>query len=341
MIPGQLFSRRRAKVTADAGASPAGAADGARVTREELLQLRHSARDLPLDSRRAATSVISGAHDSRFRGRGMDYLESRGYQPGDDIRSMDWRVTARSGRAHIKVYQEERERPIVVMLDLGPGMFFATRGAFKSVIAARAAAMIGWAAVHNGDRIGALLFNGGHHELRPLGGSRGALRLIRTLVEMTDPARAPGAWTDSASGQHLNDALMRLRRVARPGSLVFILSDFYGCDTDTRRHLQYLRKHNDVIALQIVDTLEVAPPPPGHYTISDGRHSGLLDTRSPARRQAYLDYFTAHHQAVRELMQQCAVPLQQLATTDAVNHALRRILAAPGVDSNRLPEAVA
>jgi uncharacterized protein (DUF58 family) len=254
---------------------------------------------------------------------------------------MDWRVTARSGRAHVKVYQEERERPIVIMLDLGPGMFFATRGAFKSVIAARAAAMIGWAAVQNGDRIGALVFNGGHHELRPLGGSRGALRLIRTLVEVTDPTRVPEGRSDTTSGEHLNDALMRLRRVARPGSLVFILSDFYGCDTDTRRHLQFLRKHNDVIALQIVDSLEVAPPPAGYYAISDGRHSGLLDTRSPARRQAYVDYFAAHHQAVRELMQQSAVPLQQLATTDAVNHSLRRILANPGLDSNRLPEAAA
>jgi uncharacterized protein (DUF58 family) len=311
------------------------------VDREELLQLRHSVRDLSLDSHKAATSVISGAHISRFRGRGMDYLESRGYQPGDDIRSMDWRVTARSGRAHIKVYQEERERPIVVMLDLGPGMFFATRGAFKSVIAARAAAMIGWAAVHSGDRIGALLFNGGHHELRPLGGSRGALRLIRTLVEMTDPARVPDARTDRVNGQHLNDALMRLRRVARPGSLVFLLSDFYGCDTETRRHLQYLRRHNDIIALQLVDTLEVAPPPPGHYAISDGYRSGLLDTRSPASRQAYLDYFTGHHRAVRELMQQCAVPLHQLATTDSVPHSLRRILTNPAQNSGQIPEAAA
>jgi uncharacterized protein (DUF58 family) len=316
-------------------------ADGVRVTREELLQLRHSARDLPLDSRHTASSVISGAHVSRFRGRGMDYLESRGYQPGDDIRSMDWRVTARSGRAHIKVYQEERERPIVVMLDLGPGMFFATRGAFKSVIAARAAALIGWAAVQHGDRIGALLFNGGQHELRPLGGSRGALRLIRTLVEMTDPSMDPGGRPDSISGQHLNEALMRLRRVARPGSLVFLLSDFYGCNTDTRRHLQYLRKHNDVIALQIVDALEMAPPPPAHYTISDGHSNSLLDTRTPARRQAYLDYFAAHHDAVRELMQQCAVPLSRLATTDSVAHTLRRILANPGVETGALPEAVA
>jgi len=337
MMFGKRFSTHTTRTTAAA----ADGMDAVRVSREALLQLRHSARDLPLDSRKTATSVISGAHMSRFRGRGMDYLESRGYQPGDDIRSMDWRVTARSGRAHIKVYQEERERPIVIMLDLGPGMFFATRGAFKSVIAAHAAALIGWAAVQQGDRIGALLFNGGHHELRPLGGSRGALRLIRTLVEMTDPERAPGDPGERAHGPHLDDALMRLRRVARPGSLVFLLSDFYGCGTDTRRHLQSLRKHNDVIALQIVDPVELEPPPPGHYAISDGRRMGLLDTRSPTRRRAYLDYFAAHHRSVRDLMQSCAVPLQQLETTDDVTRALRRVLANTGSVARALAEAVA
>jgi uncharacterized protein (DUF58 family) len=336
-----MFGKRPGRHTANTTAAAADGVDAVRVSREALLQIRHSARDLPLDSRKAATSVISGAHMSRFRGRGMDYLESRGYQPGDDIRSMDWRVTARSGRAHIKIYQEERERPIVVMLDLGPGMFFATRGAFKSVIAAHAAAMIGWAAVQQGDRIGALLFNGGHHELRPLGGSRGALRLIRTLVDMTGPGQASGDSGEHANGPHLDDALMRLRRVARPGSLVFLLSDFYGCDTDTRRHLQSLRRHNDVIALQIVDPVELAPPPPGHYAISDGRRTGLLDTRNPARRQAYIDYFAEHHRSVRELMQQCAIPLQQLATTDSVPHALRRALANTGTGTGAPGEAVA
>ena len=95
---------------------------------DELVRYRLQARDLRLDCRQPARSVITGAHASRFRGRGMDYLESRSYQPGDDIRSMDWRVTARTGRAHVKLYQEERERPVVVMADLGPGMFFGHRG---------------------------------------------------------------------------------------------------------------------------------------------------------------------------------------------------------------------
>ena len=295
-------------------------ASAVRVSSEELIRLRLQARDLRLDRRQPARSIIAGAHSSRFRGRGMDYLESRGYQPGDDIRNMDWRVTARSGHAHIKVYQEERERPVVVMIDLGPGMFFATQGAFKSVIAARAAALIGWATVSNGDRIGALLFNGGHHELKPLGGQRGVLRLIRELIPATDPANGARALTDS---NHLNEALLRLRRVARPGSLVFILSDFYAIDADTRRHLQQLRRHNDVIACQIVDALEMAPPPPGRYAISDGPHTGMLDTRTTARRQAWENYFSEHHQTVHELMTKCAVPLLRIATSDDVAKRLR------------------
>ena len=158
------------------------------VSSDELVQCRLQARDIRLDSRRPARSAITGGHSSRFRGRGMDYLESRAYQPGDDIRSMDWRVTARTSHAHVKLYQEERERPVVVMIDLGPGMFFATRGAFKSVIAARAAALIGWAAIQNGDRIGAFLFNGGHHELRPLGGQRGVCLLYTSDAADECPA---------------------------------------------------------------------------------------------------------------------------------------------------------
>ncbi len=293
------------------------------VSSDELVRYRLQARELKLSSRLPARSTITGGHASRFRGRGMDYLESRDYQPGDDIRSMDWRVTARTNRAHVKLYQEERERPVVVMVDLGPGMFFATQGAFKSVIAARAAALIGWAAIQHGDRIGALFFNGVHHELRPLGGQRGVMRLIRQLVVATDPAAALASPGLDAHNSQLNEALLRLHRVARPGSLVYILSDFYAMDTDTRRHLQRLRQHNDVVACQIVDALELAAPPAGRYAVTDGAATGLLDTRSGKRRQAYDDYFSGHHQAVRKLMRQCAVPLRRITTTADVLQALR------------------
>ena len=321
----RLFRRgdARTETPVTTGASAA----GVRVTTDELIRLRLAARDLQLGTRRPSLSTIAGAHASRFRGRGMDYLESRGYQAGDDIRNMDWRVTARAGNPHVKLYTEERERPVVIMVDLNPGMFFGTRGAFKSVIAARAAALIGWAAVHRHDRIGALLFNGSHHELRPLGGQRGVLRLIRALVGATEPAT--GMRQPEHSGL-LTDALRRLRRVARPGSMVCILSDFYGIDADTRVHLQRLRQHSDVIACQIVDALEVHAPPPGRYGISDGRHTAVLDTHSATRQAAYERFFAQHHQQVGELMHACAVPLIRLATTDDVVDRLRGSLSESG-----------
>ena len=250
----------------------------------------------------------------------MDYQESRSYQPGDDIRNMDWRVTARAGRPHTKLFQEERERPVVLLLDLGPGLFFASRGALKSVIAARAATLLGWAAAAQGDRIGALLFNGGHHELKPRRGQRGVLPLIHALLEHTDPVRG------LASPPHpggLNDALIRLRRIVRPGSLVFLISDFYGLDDDTENHLQHLRRHNDLVAIQITDPLELAPPPPGRYGVTDGRDSGVLDTRSGAGRQGYNAFFQQHRQALQQALQKSAIPLLQLSTTDDVVVALQ------------------
>lgn len=329
--------RRRKSLPADEDAARRFPAE-VHVGYDELIGLRQTANQLQLDSRRPARSSIAGSHGSRFRGRGMDYLESRGYQPGDDIRSMDWRITARSGKAHVKVYQEERERPVITMIDLGPGMFFATRGAFKSVVAARAAALIGWAAVRNGDRIGALLFNGGHREIRPTGGQRGVLRLIRELVPASDPRT--GTRTEAHSN-HLDEALGRLRRVARPGSLVFIFSDFYAMGSETHRHLQQLRKHNDVFACQIVDALEIEPPPPGEYAVTDGEQVSILDSRSGIHRQAYKDFFANHHQAVRSLMNRCAVPLLQLSTSDDVVERLRTGLQNRSLTQPVAPEAVA
>jgi len=306
----------------------AGVSDGIHPSTDELIQLRLHAHDLALRSRQTARSVLAGGHHSNFRGRGMDYLESRAYQSGDDIRNMDWRVTARSGRAHVKVYHEERERPVVVMVDFGPGMFFATHGAFKSIIAARVAALIAWAAVDNGDRIGALLYNGKHQELRPAGGQRGALRLIRALVAAADPAGRPAATAER--GDTLNAALLRLRRVARPGSLVFIVSDFYNSDGDSRQHLQHLRRHNDVVACQVLDRLELEPPAAGRYPVQYGEQQGLLDTRSASRRQAWAEHFAARRRALDELTQQCAVPLIRLTTGDDVTQTLRSALMRAG-----------
>ncbi len=282
---------------------------------QDLVGLRRRVERLSLTAREPSRSALAGGHRSRFRGRGMDYQESRHYQAGDDIRNMDWRITARAGRPHVKVYEEERERPVIVLVDLGPSMAFGTRGAFKSVAAARLAAVIAWAAVAQGDRIGALLFNGAHHELQPAGGRRAAMRLIRDLA-LAGGAVEPAGGPDGHPGAGLSPALARLRRVARPGSLVFVISDFHSMDADTERHLAQLGRHSELVACQIADALELAPPPPGRYGIGDGRRTGVLDTGPDAARRRYADYFARHHARVAAMTQARGIPLIRLSPED-------------------------
>ena len=199
-------------------------------------------------------------------------------------------------------------------------MFFGTRKILKSIQAARLAASVGWAAVQRGDRIGAFGFAADRHqEMRPIGGRRGALRLIRNLQDWLAPPVTADALTMQsmeASGQALTQALKRLRHVARPGSLIVMISDFYSINTDTKRHLSRLRNHNDVVACQVFDPIEQQPPPPGTYPISNGNQQGVLSTRGQNARQRYVDYMQQHFAHAKHVTRQLGIPLECAATSD-------------------------
>ena len=197
------------------------------VSQAGLIRLSGPARAIALDVLRV-NSLQTGAYVSHFRGRGMEFDESRPYQPGDDPRSIDWRVTARSTTAYTKLFREERERPVLVVVDLRASMHFATRGCFKSVNASRAAALLSWAAHHRGDRLGGLIFGDTtHRELKPRLGRQAALRYVHELVGHPDWQNRESPVDDDYEAP-LTQAMSALRRVARPGSLVVILSDFAG-----------------------------------------------------------------------------------------------------------------
>lgn len=239
--------------------------------------------------RQAAASALAGAYRSRFRGRGVDFLESRHYQPGDDIRNMDWRVTARTGKAHTKVFQEERERPVLVVLDASPSLYFGTKQRLKSVAAGQLAAAIAWAAIRRGDRVGGFMFAPGRHrELRPAGGRRGAMRMIQGLVDWLEPGQA-----NDQESEPLSAALERVRHAVRPGSLVIVISDFFSMDEDCNRHLSRLRQHNDVIGCQVLDAAEYQLPQ-GRYPISDGEQSAMLDMGRKDARSRYEEMVLKH-----------------------------------------------
>jgi uncharacterized protein (DUF58 family) len=285
------------------------------ATVADLIAMQRHAGTVDLTHARSARAKLAGNHLSRFRGRGMDYQESRLYQAGDDVRSMDWRVTARTGSPHVKIYQEERERPVVLFLDLNPGMFFGSRGTLKSVVAARAAALIAWAAAAHG----------GYSDLQPRGGRHGVLRLIRQVVAHTDPRVGINA---QAHVDCLNAALGRLRHVSRPGSLIILIGDFYGIDDESRKLLLSLRQHSDVAAIQIVDPLEEAPPAPARYGVVAGGAPGILDLRSNVARRAYDEHFRRHHLAVAAVMRAGAISLLRLSTGDELVSTLQRQFAA-------------
>ena len=296
-----------------------------RVSQAGLIRLNGPARAIALDVLRV-NSLQTGAYVSHFRGRGMEFDESRPYQPGDDPRSIDWRVTARSTTAYTKLFREERERPVLVVVDLRANMHFATRGCFKSVNASRAAALLSWAAHHRGDRLGGLIFGDTtHRELKPRLGRQAALRFVHELVGHPDwdsREKIPGNDEEAPMTQ----AMASLRRVARPGSLVVILSDFLGFSRSAQSYLSSVARHNEVLAVFLNDPLERALPPPGRYRLVSGDQELAIDTFAKAARNDYRQAFQQRRQELEAFCQRYGVHMMPLSTEDDPVAALQTAL---------------
>ena len=292
--------------------STAGAAlaSPARIELAELIGLKRAGESLRVGALRVR-ALDSGGHLSRFKGRGVEFDESRPYEPGDDLRHMDWRVTARTGKPHTKVFREERDRPVILWLDLRRPMLFATRGAYKAVRAAQTAALVAWSAVANGDRLGGLVFSEHEHvELRPRLGHRAALRLFRVLTE-------PVFWAPQVRGvseAERQRSLLRLTRVARPGSQIFLLSDFRALADSFERHLRQLARHSDVSLVQFFDPVERDLPPPGRYRIHTGSRALAIDTGGARSREAYRERFQAVKTPLENLSRLPGVQLLECST---------------------------
>ena len=293
--------------------------NGISCTTEELLDLRHTARSLIGKNSQRAYSIMAGSTLSKFRGRGMDYAESRIYTPGDDIRSIDWRVTARSNKTHTKLYAEERDCPIMTLVDFSPSLYFGTKEAFKSVVAARLAATIAWTAAFNSDRVGGILLTPKEKfDLKPQAGRKGVLTLIHALVKATQPAKFENP--DSSLEQVLHHSL----RTIRPGSRIFLISDFYHHDQNLERNLSRLRRHNDLILCQVIDPLEIAPPPPGLYNISNGRDQARLNTKTAAIRNTYSEKFDERQKNLGRIAGNLKLPYIKIVSGDDIAGVMRR-----------------
>jgi len=287
--------------------------DIVRIKQSSLIGLNREARGLPLISN-SVKAQMAGGHLSAFRGRGMEYHESRPYQPGDDIRAIDWRVTARSGLTHTKVYREERERPVLLWLDLSNSMFFGTQVCFKSVLASKLAALLAWSSVQHDDRVGYLVFSEHQHsEFRPARGKRAVLNFIQQLVSHPAWNRDREVPADRATGPK---ALSRLRQVTRPGSLVIMLSDFRFFDQACRAQLVQLARHNDVLMIHIFDRFERDLPGDGFYRVTDGETSVDIDASSARTRALYHERYEQRQQTLERLCQELGLFLIDIATGD-------------------------
>ena len=295
------------------------------VSQAGLIRLNGPARAIALDVLRVS-SLQTGAYVSHFRGRGMEFDESRPYQPGDDPRSIDWRVTARSTTAYTKLFREERERPVLVVVDLRANMHFATRGCFKSVNASRAAALLSWSAHHRGDRLGGLIFGDTvHRELKPRLGRQAALRFVHEIAEHPDWHTHTRDEDDDGEAQ-LTKAMAALRRVARPGSLVVILSDFAGLSRSAQAYLSSVARHNEVLAVQISDPFEHHLPPPGRYRLVAENEELAIDTYASAARRDYEQAFAERSEDFAAFCQRYGIHVMPMSTQDDPVAALQTAL---------------
>jgi uncharacterized protein (DUF58 family) len=288
----------------------------------ELVGLRAAAQALGLRTAHTARAPRLGGHRSAQRGRGLEFEEVRGYVHGDDLRSIDWRVTARRGRVHTKLFREERERPAWLFVDLRCALYFGSRLQLKSALAVRAAAMLAWAAAGAGDRVGAVLFNDVRMQvLPPRGREAGVLALLDALVALQP--RAPLAVAPASAAM----ALQALLASVRPGSATIAISDFADAGIRERPAWSALCARGDCRWFWITDPLEEQSLPDGRFRASDGRREDLLDGQRV--RDTWRTQWQQRATSIRTLCNSLQLPLARLDTASPVLESLGAALAAP------------
>lgn len=293
---------------------------GAYATLRELVDIRHRLRGLELFSTPYRRSALIGLHRSRLRGRGIDFDQVRVYQPGDDVRTIDWRVTARTRQPHTKLYHEERERPVYLLVEQSRSLFFGSGGQFKSVLAAQAAALFGWAALEHNDRIGGLVFGGGDApEVRPRRSKQSLLQLLSRLIDANHALRADMPGPRGTFGP----ALRRAREVLRPGSLLVVICDERALDDASEQQLALLGRHVELILVPLSDPLDHALPAAGLLRFAENGAQLELDTYDPLLRKAYRARGEARQERWRQLANRIRALLLPLGTEQDLLDQLR------------------
>jgi len=303
---------------------------GVYVELRDLAALQYQVRGLSFRQRQPVHSVLAGRHGSRMRGRGLDFEEIRGYLPGDDIRTIDWRVTARTGEPHVRVYTEERDRPILLVVDQRMSMYWGTKLNLKSVTAAEAAALVAWTALDAGDRVGALVFDDTSiDEVRPHRSRSAVMQMLRAVTDRNQSLRADSP-AESAPSM-LDQALAGAERLVTHDYLVVVISDFDVDHDAAQKKLLRLSRHNDVLCLVVHDPSATNLPPVADLVISDGElQVELPGDRGTHKRMA--DFGADRIAQVLDWQRAIGVPMLPLSSGEPTIAQLRHLL---GVETAR------
>ncbi len=298
---------------------------GAYADLDELVRLQFKASGFSFLPRQPLHSVLSGRHASRLRGRGLNFEELRPYRPGDDIRSVDWKTTARASKAHVRVYTEERDRPVWLLVNQRQSMFFGSRISMKSVTAAEAAAVGAWRVLAAGDRVGALIFDDTDIvQITPHRSQKQVMQILGAILEKNHRLHANS--TIPANPEILNIALRQLLPLAKHDCLICLIGDGSGITDETPKLITQLNAHNDLLALFVYDPLEKQLPKAGWLSIADGEQRMGFQSDDTQLGQRFEEDFQARLQKMEELSRQSTMPLLPISTARPVIDQVRDLL---------------
>ncbi|ALE88638.1 DUF58 domain-containing protein [Pseudomonas versuta] len=302
------------------------------VSLGQLMALEYKARALSFVARQPQGSILSGSHASRLRGRGLDFDELRRYQPGDDLRHLDWRASLRTGKPVVRTFTEERDRPALIVVDQRMSMFFGSRRSFKSAIAAELGALAAWMVFNASDRVGGLVFNDQRIDSIAPVRSRKRVEMLCSKITLQNQ-QLNSTMPDCEDADQLDKVLQRCLAVAAHDHLICLISDFAGAGTRTLQLLRQLAVHNDVIAMQVYDPLALNLPNNGRLLVTQGELQVELAVQHQHIRQPLGDFFSGRFKDIASLLRRSQVPLMMFSTALDAQSQLRSELgklAGPG-----------
>ena len=293
------------------------------VSLKDLLKMEHFARGFSFLARKQKVrSILGGKHASKLRGRGLDFEEVRNYVAGDDIRNIDWKVTARTQKTHSRVYSEEKEKPALIVVDQSKSMFFGSQLRTKSVVAAELAALAAFRVLKEGDRVGGVVFaDHGIDIVYPKRDRKNILRFLEKIVErnheleQSSPVKLEEA---------LKETMLKIRNIVSHDFLIIIISDFMRYSPEVIKFISHLAQHNDVILAKVFDPME-RDIPAAKVIAGDGEKQIVIDGESKRLREKFQEGFDHDYANFETQMKKHRIPLMMIDTITAVDEQLKEV----------------